>query len=75
MIAAFRKWRAERAERRKEKLHIAGYDWAAGMLLRGATEDELGSCINTPFDPNEFDRGADEAMRDFAMLRAREVKP
>jgi hypothetical protein len=45
------------------------------MLLRGATEDELDSCINTPFDPNEFDRGADEAMRDFAMLRAREVKP
>ena len=74
MIAAFRKWRAERAERRKEKLHIAGYDWAAGMLLRGATEDELDSYINNPFDPNEFERGADEAMRDFAAIK-REVKP
>jgi hypothetical protein len=44
------------------------------MLLRGATEDELDSYIDTPFDPNEFERGADEAMRDFAALR-REVKP
>jgi hypothetical protein len=74
VIAAFRKWRAERAEKRKEKLHIAGYDWAAGMLLRGATEDELDLYINAPFDRNEFERGAKEAMRDFAMLRAREVQ-
>ena len=75
MIAAFRKWRAERAERRKEKLHIAGYDWAAGALLRGTAEYELTSYTDNPFDRNEFDYGAQEAMRDFAMLRAREVNP
>ena len=75
MIAAFKKWRAERAERRKEKLHIAGYDWAAGMLLRGATEEEMNSYINNPFDPNEFEYGAQDAMCDFAILTAREVKP
>ena len=74
MIAAFKKWRSDRAERRKEKLHIAGYDWAAGALLRGTAEYELDTYIDDPFERNEFDYGAQEAMRDFAALR-REVKP
>ena len=75
MIAAFRKWRAERAERRKRTLHRRGYAWAAGELLRGVSEDEIDAYTSNPFDANEFERGADEAMRDFAALKAREAKP
>ncbi len=74
MIAALKKLIAERAERRNEKVYIAGYDWAAGMLLRGATEDEIVTYIYKPFARNEFELGAQEALRNFDALK-RGVKP
>ena len=45
-----------------------GYDWAAGMLLRGATEEEIQTLIECSevFDSyNGFDEGAEQAIKDF----------
>ena len=69
MIAAFTKWKSDRAERRKMELYIAGYDWAAGMLLRGIEECEVYTYIDDPFEHGEFDYGAQDAMLDFSSLK------
>lgn len=55
-------------------MYIAGYDWAAGALLRGIAEYELDAYIDNPFVHGKFHYGAQDAMLDFSSLK-QEVKP
>jgi hypothetical protein len=67
----FTKWLIERRERRAARRYQAGYDWAAGALLRGAPETEIEMHLDNPFDSNEFESGGNAAVRDFARLKAK----
>ena len=57
-------------KRTAEKRYQAGYDWAAGALLRGTAEHEIDMHLDNPFDADEFEAGGHAAMRDFARLKA-----
>lgn len=45
-----------------------GYDWTAGELLRGADPDALALLTDSMFDRDEFDMGAEQALRDWATI-------
>jgi hypothetical protein len=57
---------------RNEERHRKGYDFAAGMILRGATYSEVENTIPWPVnDPNysNFDYGIEDALRDAVKLK------
>lgn len=61
MFEYWKEWRSKRRAKREHKDYIAGYDYAAGCLLR---------CEKTPFEldaeqdhnPDWFDRGMNRAI-------------
>ena len=61
------RWLDNMRKRAAAKRYRAGYDWAAGALLRGTAEHEI---LDNPFDTNEFEAGGHAAMNDFACLKA-----
>ena len=42
-----------------------GFDWAAGMLLRGATKEEIEGYLSSSCDA--FDQGVIEAIREWIL--------
>lgn len=67
MIESVNNWLDTRREKARVKKWKEGYDYAAGALLRGEknkliTDIECGMT----FDPDSFDRGAIEAVRDWS---------
>ncbi len=67
LYAWYRNWRRNAPFRKQRRFH-AGYDWAAGMLLRG--EDPTVQAEN-PFDFDEFDKGALQAVQDWRLCIVR----
>lgn len=52
---------------RQEIWQDEGYDWAAGMLLRGGTTEETLSYIQTGSGADSFDQGVVEACREWIL--------
>ena len=58
-------WYRQRLERQKKESYHRGYDWAAGKLLRGSTEDEIDCQVQLAKEVGsytEFDSGAEDAL-------------
>lgn len=68
MIKAIKRWRkAHRTAR-----YMAGFDWAAGQLLRGETADYVQSYVDNArafeAEPSWFDTGAEAAISAWAIV-------
>lgn len=50
-------------KRRKQREYIAGYDWAAGVLLRGELSPQEVNVSNFGDRSHSFDRGAMDALQ------------
>lgn len=60
MFKFIERWRRARADQQWR----SGYDWAAGILLRGGHISEIEDYTNA-FDVNAFDLGATKAVFDW----------
>lgn len=56
-------WWEQRKLRQRLKRFQQGFDWAAGSLLQGAEPDAIELLATDAFQPDEFDRGALDAVR------------
>lgn len=66
MIKKFKQWLANRKISNDEKLHYAGYNYAAGQLLElGKFAIDLLEQQADAFDRNSFDVGINCAVYDF----------
>lgn len=70
-------WLKKRRERLEREAYNNGYDWAAGVLLRGdMSSDEVDghifycSPISSTVTSTAFDRGASDALSKLVSLKA-----
>ena len=68
-IPFINRWLKRRSERARKANYGRGYDFAAGMCLRGCDREEIRSLQD--WQPNEFDAGMNAAMKDFSNLLKR----
>lgn len=75
MISRFKAWLGAASHRRWLRLYSAGWDWAAGALLRGTTVEVLHNQIDSGslFDAHDsvvraFDSGAEGAIAAWGQL-------
>jgi len=68
MIKKLKQWWIDRKARKSYLLYLAGYDYAAGKLLRNGLEavEDLGAEIQG-FNFNEFDEGVVDALNEFRL--------
>lgn len=70
MLARFRAWRADVAVKRNARLFDAGWDWAAGELLRGKPIEDIERNMDNADlfedDQSVFDIGARAAIRTYS---------
>lgn len=60
------KWWQARKKARDVKRFNEGYEWGAGWLVRGESLEDLLAYTCGSFGPDEFDRGAMQALVDFS---------
>jgi hypothetical protein len=62
MISAYQRWKKRRADARCEAAYRRGWDWAAGELLRGQSEEYIDAMTDVwvpqSAEASAFDRGA-----------------
>lgn len=62
MIKQIKAWFAGRAKRTKQEEFRRGFDYAAGMLLRGTAAEQLEIEADCCFDDTQFDDGIAAAI-------------
>jgi hypothetical protein len=71
MFKLFREWRVKRAERKARERFQAGFNFAAGALLKGATPEGIECQIEGASffgDSGEFEDGMDAALEAYRAL-------